>query len=103
MNRERSWVLVFLVAAIAIALSLAQAWNSMRDPAPGLTEAERRQLYESNLRNFAESCEGRAGDPANAGLKDFCRKQAQLLRMLSECTADCQRRTATFTRSDPSK
>lgn len=92
-----------IVTAVVIVTSLISAWKATRDPAPALSSQERHALYESNLRNFAESCEGRAAGTENAGLHDFCRKQAQLLRLLSECDADCHRRTASFAASDPSK
>ncbi|MBS1153099.1 MAG: hypothetical protein H6Q89_4797 [Myxococcaceae bacterium] len=95
--------MVVIVTTVVLVVSLINAWRATRDPAPTLSEEDRRVLYQSNLRNFAESCEGRAADTENRGLHDFCRKQAQLLRLLSECDADCQRRTASFAASDPSK
>ncbi len=103
MNRERGWQWVVIVGAAVIAISLASAFQSMRDPAPALNAHDRRALYESNLRNFTESCEVKAGHEDNPGMRDFCRTQAHLLQLLSECDGDCQTRTATFTRADPSK
>ncbi len=103
MDRDRGWLWVLMVGTGVIALSLVSAFQAMRDPVPTLNEGERRTLYQSNLRNFAESCEGRAGLDGNAGLRDFCRTQARLLQLLSECSADCQARTTSFTRSEPSK
>ena len=103
MDRERGWPWVGGVAGFVCVASLTAAWRATRDPAPAFTAEDRRALYESNLRNFAESCERPPGVDRNPGLRAFCRQQAQLLQLLSECDAECARRTASFTAAEPSK
>lgn len=102
MDRGRGFGWVLAVAAVVIVVSLVGAWQATRNPVPAMGDAERRVLYESNLRNFAESCE-RPDVHANPGLVEFCRKQAGLLELLSDCDDACRRRTAPFTAADPSK
>ena len=103
MNREQGWLRVVAVGLLAIAVSLIGAWQARRDPAPALTVSERRTLYDSNLRNFTESCGSRAASDDNAGLLEFCRRQAQLLRRMAECDSECARRTSAFADSQPSR
>lgn len=103
MTREQGWLLVMAVGLVAIAVGLIGAWQLLRHPAPNLSPVEQQALYDSNLRNFSESCEGRAALPEAGGLLDFCRRQAQLLRRMPECDAECQRRTSSFAEPEPSR
>lgn len=102
-DADRSFGWVVVVAAAVIAVSLAGAWQATRNPVPAMSDAERQALYQSNLTNFAQSCERPGGIHANPGLFEFCRKQASLLELLSECDDACRRRTAAFTSAEPSK
>lgn len=101
---DRDWTRHLLIPAAVLLCASAGylGWTRAFDPLRALPAAQSQQLYESNLSNFAVSCSAPyALEPGALGT--FCRKEAALLRRLSDCGPSCQQVTRAFASAQPTR